>query len=90
MNDNQLTDSLPKVRCSAQMRQALEDLAQKSMTPDLADHIREAIRMYLAMADKDAILHRAPYISADNGTSAVPLLGDHRVITDAKRIAKVN
>lgn len=48
MEESNMTESLPKVRCTPAMREALVAFAQASVSADLADHIREAVAVYVA------------------------------------------
>lgn len=48
MEESNMTESLPKVRCTPEMREALVAFAQASVTSDLADHIRAAVQTYVA------------------------------------------
>ena len=47
MEESNMTESLPKVRCTPEMRESLVALAQASVTTDLADHIRAAVQAYV-------------------------------------------
>lgn len=47
MEDSNMTESLPKVRCTPEMRDALVSFAKASVSTDLADHIRAAVQTYL-------------------------------------------
>lgn len=47
MEESNMTESLPKVRCTPEMREALVAFAQASVTTDLADHIRAAVQTYV-------------------------------------------
>ena len=42
------TDYLPQVRCTPALKRRLERVAQRSVTRNLADHIRFAVEMYVA------------------------------------------
>lgn len=46
MNDP-LTESLPKVRCTAELKRKLEIIATHSVTPRMTDHIRFAVEKYI-------------------------------------------
>ena len=43
-----LVEYLPQVRCTAALKRRLERVAQRSVTRNLADHIRFAVEMYVA------------------------------------------
>jgi predicted transcriptional regulator len=44
----QMTDYLPQVRCTPSLKQRLEQVADESVTANLADHIRFAVERYVA------------------------------------------
>lgn len=44
---NTLTELLPSVRVTPEMRAALESIAAKSMAKSISDHIRYAVEMYI-------------------------------------------
>lgn len=43
-----LVEYLPQVRCTAALKRRLERVAQRSVTRNLADHIRFAVEVYVA------------------------------------------
>lgn len=47
MDESNMTESLPKVRCTPAMRESLVAFAQASVSTDLADHIRAAVQSYV-------------------------------------------
>lgn len=46
-----LTEYLPQVRCSPTLKARLERLAERSVTRNLADHIRFAVENYVETAE---------------------------------------
>ena len=48
MINEPLNEELPRVRCTAALRRRLERIAERSITTNLADHIRYAVERYVA------------------------------------------
>lgn len=43
-----MSEYLPQVRCSKEMKQKLEEIAAHSLAPRITDHIRFAVDQYIA------------------------------------------
>ena len=52
MINEPLTEYLPQVRCTANLKRRLELVAAGSITNNLADHIRFAVDQYVAMVEE--------------------------------------
>lgn len=52
MSSNEpLTEYLPQVRCTPTLKARLEKVAERSVTRNLADHIRYAVEIYVDAAE---------------------------------------
>lgn len=55
METTNMTDYLPQVRCTPEMKAGLVDIARNSVAPNIADHIRFAVGQYIAAPTGDTI-----------------------------------
>lgn len=54
------TEYLPQVRCTPRLKRRLEQVAQGSVTPNLADHIRYAVERYVESEENRRIVQAEP------------------------------
>ncbi len=47
MDTQNMTDYLPQVRCTPEMKASLKDIARRSVAPNIADHVRYAVEQYI-------------------------------------------
>lgn len=47
-NQSTMTEYLPQVRCTSEMKTALETIAANSVARNISDHIRFAVERYIA------------------------------------------
>lgn len=78
MSSNEpLTEYLPQVRCTPTLKSRLERLAERSVTRNLADHIRFAVENYVDTAEGSATVDAtalAPALAVDR--AALPTEGN--------------
>ncbi len=47
MNTDNFTERLPMLRCTPEMKNALQKIAQRSVARNIADHMRYALERYI-------------------------------------------
>lgn len=57
-----LTEYLPQVRCAPTLKTRLERVAERSVTRNLADHIRFAVENYVDAAEGSSVDSTAPAV----------------------------
>jgi hypothetical protein len=57
-----LTEYLPQVRCAPTLKTRLERVAERSVTRNLADHIRLAVEEYISRNEPPATPHPHEFI----------------------------
>lgn len=50
MENQNMTDYLPQVRCTPEMKAELKAIARRSVAPNIADHVRYAVEQYITAA----------------------------------------
>ena len=52
--EQRMTEYLPQTRCTPELKQALREIAARSVSKSLSDHIRFAVELYVEMKQAQA------------------------------------
>lgn len=47
MDTQNMTEYLPQVRCTPEMKEELKAIARRSVAPNISDHVRYAVEQYI-------------------------------------------